>query len=321
MANEEHLEILKQGVKAWNRWREENPEIKPDLLQVNLRGEDLRDVNFSNTGLTMATLSWTLLSGANFNNASLFMADLCMADLTNAQLRSAFLWVTNLCYANLSGANLENAKFSQTLLGGTNFSGVVGLGSCTHDGPSIIDIETVAKSGKLPLSFLRGCGLPDAVIENSPILFGNSRQLHTCFISYSSKDHAFAETLHTDLQDRGIRCWFAPEDLKIGEEIRVKIDESIRKHDKLLLILSETSVRSQWVQQEVETALAKEREQGRTVLFPVRLDDAILELNSGWPALIKNTRHIGNFSAWKDQSKYRKAFERLIRDLQVEGEI
>lgn len=66
-----------------------------------------------------------------------------------------------------------------------------------------------------------------------------------------------------------MRCWFAPEDLKIGAEIRTGIDESILVHDKLLLVLSETSVKSQWVQQEVETALAKEREQGRTVLFPI----------------------------------------------------
>src|SRR5438045_1468739 len=92
-------------------------------------------------------------------------------------------------------------------------------------------------------------------------------EFYSCFISYSSLDENFAERLYSDLQDSGIRCWYAPEDLKIGEEIRVGIDQSIRLHDKLLLVLSETSVKSQWVQQEVETALAKERELGRTVLF------------------------------------------------------
>lgn len=67
-----------------------------------------------------------------------------------------------------------------------------------------------------------------------------------------------------------MRVWFAPHDLPIGARIRSAIDESIRLHDKLLLVLSETSVSSQWVEQEVETALAEERAQeGKTVLFPV----------------------------------------------------
>jgi len=36
MANEEHLKILKQGVEVWNKWREENPQEKPELQRVNL---------------------------------------------------------------------------------------------------------------------------------------------------------------------------------------------------------------------------------------------------------------------------------------------
>ena len=73
-----------------------------------------------------------------------------------------------------------------------------------------------------------------------------------------------------------------PHDLPIGARIRPAIDKSIRLHDKLVLVLSETSVSSQWVEQEVETMLAKEREQeGRVVLFPIRLDDAVLESKAG----------------------------------------
>jgi hypothetical protein len=41
MANEEQLEILKQGVEAWNKWREDNPEIKIDLSGANLSEADL----------------------------------------------------------------------------------------------------------------------------------------------------------------------------------------------------------------------------------------------------------------------------------------
>ncbi len=115
-----------------------------------------------------------------------------------------------------------------------------------------------------------------------------------------------------------MRCWFAPEDLKIGERFRTRIDESIRVHDKLLLLLlSEHSVSSAWIEQEVETALAKEQEKRESVLFPIRLDDAVMEIKTGWPALVKNTRHIGDFCQWEDSNKYQKVFQRLLNDLRA----
>ena len=43
MANPEHVEILKKGVEVWNRWREDNPEIEPDLS-----GEDLEEIDLRN---------------------------------------------------------------------------------------------------------------------------------------------------------------------------------------------------------------------------------------------------------------------------------
>ena len=72
---------------------------------------------------------------------------------------------------------------------------------------------------------------------------------------------------------------------------------------------------SQWVEQEVETALARERQQGTTVLFPVRIDNTIMTLETGWPALIRNTRNIGDFRRWKTRGVYQQAFARLLRDL------
>jgi hypothetical protein len=143
-------------------------------------------------------------------------------------------------------------------------------------------------------------------------------QFYSSFISYSVKDTAFAERLHADLQSKGVRCWYAPEDLKIGEKIRVGIDQSIRIHDKLLLVLSKNSVQSEWVEQEVETAMERERRQKRTVLFPIRLDDAVMKIESGWPADIRRSRNIGDFRRWKNHDTYRKSLNRLLRDLKAE---
>ncbi|MCI0490454.1 MAG: toll/interleukin-1 receptor domain-containing protein [Blastocatellia bacterium] len=187
-----------------------------------------------------------------------------------------------------------------------------------HEGPSHVSIDTLYKSkGEIPEAFLRGCGVPDNFIEYMHSLTNQAFEYYSCFISYSSKNHDFAERIYADLQNKGVRCWFAPEDMKIGDKIRTRIDETIRKYDKLLLVLSEESVASQWVEAEVEAAIEKE-EDGKTVLFPVRLDDAVMKLNTGWPALIKRTRHIGDFTQWQTHSSYQKAFARLMRDLKAE---
>lgn len=358
MANPEHLKILEQGVETWNRWREENPGIRPDLSEANLnvadlskanlmgadlRVADLSEANLSKTDLSKATLGnanliATRLNLADLSHAYLYFTDLLGSDLRGANLRGANLDHANLIdatlidanlsdvdlsYANLGGANLSSANLSgvglsNTFLTDLNLSNVKGLDTCKHRGPSTIDHRTLAKSGPLPLPFLRGVGLPDTYIDYIPSLLNQPLQFYSCFISYSSKDQEFAERLYADLQNKGVRCWYAPEDLPIGAKIRVGIDEAIRRYDKLLLILSESSVNSQWVEQEVETALEKEREQGnQVVLFPVRLDNAVMDSGDGWTRLIKNTRNIGDFCQWKDHDKYQKTFERLVRDLKA----
>jgi hypothetical protein len=105
--------------------------------------------------------------------------------------------------------------------------------------------------------------------------------------------------------------------MKIGDRIRDRIDESIYMQNKLMLILSKHSIASQWIEQEVETALQKEREQGCDVLFPIRLDDTVMTVRTGWPALIKKTRHIGNFSTWEQTDEFQKSYKRLLNDLRV----
>jgi hypothetical protein len=156
---------------------------------------------------------------------------------------------------------------------------------------------------------LRGCGVPDEFIAQITPLFVQPIQFYSCFISYSSKDQECAERLHTDLQSRGVRCWFAPEDLKIGDKFRTRIDEAIRVYDKLLLILSEHSIQSDWVESEVEAAFEKEHRHKRTVLFPIRLDNAVMETDQAWAANIRRTQHIGDFSGWKNHDTYQKQNE------------
>lgn len=307
---------------------------------VNLEGANLSGANLSGADLFRAHLSGANLEGANLSKAKLWEANLSQANLSRANLKGAdlthaFFGETDLSEANLSGASLFNADLyepnlvgadlSQALLGGTVFrnvdlSVVKGLETVKHMGPSTIGIDTIYRSkGNIPDVFLRGAGVGDTFITYIRSLVGKPIEYYSCFISYSSKDEAFAQRLYADLQSHNVRCWFAPEDLPWGEKIRTGIDEAIRLHDKLLLILSKNSVASGWVEHEVKTALAKERKEKQAVLFPVRIDKAVLESPLSWATEIRHERNIGNFSSWKNHDEYQKAFTRLLRDLKSEA--
>ena len=119
MANEKHVERLKKGIAAWNKWREgySGWQRKPDLSETKLKGINLRGANLSRTDLSRADLSEANLSKANLSNAYLIRANLSKANLSKANLSS-----TNLSGANLSGANLSEADFDNTNFLGANLS-------------------------------------------------------------------------------------------------------------------------------------------------------------------------------------------------------
>jgi uncharacterized protein YjbI with pentapeptide repeats len=105
MADEQQLQIIRQGVEIWNEWRLKNPELIPDLSKANLSG--------------------AILSGA----------DLSEGNLSKAKLWEAFLVTANLGRADLSGANLRGAQLIRTDLRGAS------LADCSVYGASVWDIK------------------------------------------------------------------------------------------------------------------------------------------------------------------------------------
>jgi hypothetical protein len=119
MANQEHLDILKKGVDSWNLWREEHPEIKPDLTGANLRRINLSKANLTGVDLRNAYLRKTNLEGADLKDANLEYANLRRAYLGGANLEGTN---TNLRRTNLSCANLKGTILRGTNLRRTNLS-------------------------------------------------------------------------------------------------------------------------------------------------------------------------------------------------------
>jgi TIR domain len=154
-----------------------------------------------------------------------------------------------------------------------------------------------------------------------------ARALYSCFISYSTKDQEFAERLHGDLEANGVRCWFAPHDVRGGRKLNEQIDEAIRQHDKLLLILSRHSMSSSWVKTEVAKARDREEREKKQLLFPITL--ASFEDVKKWELFdadrgidsAKEIREyfIPDFSNWMDHESYQTAFQRLVENLKAEA--
>jgi hypothetical protein len=349
MADPEALAVLlKKDLLRWSSWRSEHPG-RVDLRTADLSGlVGASGIDLSNVDLSRAHLNGASLLGTSFTdsllvNASLGQARLGRSIFQRADLSGANLTETDLSRANLQHANLSRAKLIGTTfrggnLRGTNFAGAellntvfaevdlsqaIGLDECKHHAPSTIGADTIfASRGNIPRGFLRSAGVPGVLIEQMKALVGAMApiQFYSCFISYSTKDQDFADRLYTDLLGRSVNCFLATEDLRIGDPFRQCIDEAIHLRDKLLLILSEHSVQSAWVQDEVEAALERELKEDRLVLFPIRIDDAVMDTQQAWAASIRRKRHIGDFRRWQEHGYYMKGLERLLGDLKAEGE-
>jgi hypothetical protein len=348
MANEKQLAILRQGVDVWNRWMHKHPRANIDLKNADLRKADLKGAN---------------LVRVNMRGANLRGAELMSADLSNSDLRGTSFKEANLIWAKLTEANVTNTNFSGAILagtaldiiaptrsifskatvGGTSFrysdlSETLGLEDVIHIGPSVIWKDTfVSSKGRIPETFLRGCGLNDWEIEfvklynpeltNDEIVriqynmydlrASKAIQLSPLFISYSQADSEFVDKVESHLNKKGIRFWRDIRDMKAGRMER-QIDIAIRQNPTVLLVLSENSLSSDWVEHEVRTSRDLEKEMDRDVLCPVALDDSWK--SSRWPKRIMEQiieYNILDFSAWKDDSKFESMFSKLIDGLEL----
>ncbi len=354
------------GVSQWNRARakeDRRPIIgrldfqRIDLAHKDLTGVDLSRIivyraNFDGANLRDAKMDRASLVGARFGGANLIGASLAHADahfsiftqanLSGADLRGVNLSYAKFDYANLTDASLvgaifEGTKLSATVFQGAYFGGTIvaadfsqakGLESTRHVFESSIAVDSLRQfQGDLPQAFLRGCGLRDEEIAYFRSVVGKPIRFYSCFISYSTKDEEFASRLHNDFQAKGIRCWKWDHDARTGRSMWGEIDQAIRVHDKVVLIASESSLKSPAVNREIERAIQeedrrmKDKQAGRfdgdlDVLFPVRVDDFIFDewQHERKADVVKKV--IADARNWdKDPAVYAKVRDKLIKDL------
>jgi uncharacterized protein YjbI with pentapeptide repeats len=368
MANKDHLDILRAGVRAWNDWRERENLVRPDLSNAylreyaiddsfsrlgDLRSIDLRKANLQGAILNALDLSHSDLSssslyGASIRESSLHGSEIMEADLSHADLRKTVLLDANLCGSGLIAANLaeavmRRADLTEAWVGHTTFLGndlseVIGLGTVRHGAPSFIGIDTIRLSkGAIPQVFLRGCGLSDLDVEFAKLAnhhLNNEEvttigykiielhasrpvQITPLFISYSHSDAQFVEKMEDSLNERGVRSWRDVHHATAGRLDKI-IDRAMRLNPTVLLVLSEHSVNSDWVEHEAAKARELEKKLKRDVLCPVALDDSWK--NCEWSEVLRrqvSKYRILPFSNWQDDRVFTRQFNKLVEGLHI----
>ena len=264
-----------------------------------------------------ANLRLASLSGTNLSQTNLTKADLSRTDLSNADLSGA-----NLSMADMTRSDMTEAQLGLTTLGSTAMGYVKGLDSVTHNGPSVIGVDTVYFSqGQIPDLFLRRAGVPEHFITYIRTSVTNGITYDSCFITYGAADREFAQRIYDDLQAENVRCWLS-EGRPGGGNDPIKM--STRIQDKLLLVLSRNSINAEWVREEVGAALRKEQEQREKhgtdigILFPLSIDEAVTESDSPWTAAVERNHQVVDFRDWKTDSRYRLALKDLLTHLRTD---
>jgi hypothetical protein len=98
------------------------------------------------------------------------------------------------------------------------------------------------------------------------------------FLSYNSQDRQFAERLAGDLVGHGLRVWWDQWEMQVGDSLIAKIQEGIQASSWLTVVLSPTSVASNWVKRELASALADEISTDRVRVLPLLVADCEVPL-------------------------------------------
>jgi len=194
MTNPAQLEILKQGVPAWNDWRTAHPAALIDLSGADLYGAELSRANLNGANLEKAFLEKARLaeadlmganlSRANLINAHLLTANLSGADLSRANLFGADLLGADLTHADLTGATLANANLANARIEGAKVSG------CWVYGVNVRDLKgEFAEQTDLIITHR---GQPTITVDNIKVaqfvyLFLNNEEIREAIDTLTSK--------------------------------------------------------------------------------------------------------------------------------------
>ena len=133
MVNSKHVKNLKKGVEKWNKWREENPQISPNLRGLNFVKEfpneneiynlpNFEGCNFSNVDLHGVSLRNGYYINCSFDGSTIQYADLVDAYFSSCSFKKTKMRVTKIGSATFYNCKFEDADLSYCSAEETSFS-------------------------------------------------------------------------------------------------------------------------------------------------------------------------------------------------------
>src|SRR5215211_6166081 len=116
MADRSHLDILAQGVEAWDAWRERDPYVRPALTEANLSGADLSDADLSDADLTYSVLIKTNLQRTTLAGCTIYGISAWSLKLEGAAQQGLNISDRDSGEPDVMVDNLEVAQFVYLLL-------------------------------------------------------------------------------------------------------------------------------------------------------------------------------------------------------------
>lgn len=223
MANPEHLAKLNEGVEAWNRWRAENPNVRPDLEKAGIEIANLKGVNFNK-----ASLRWVRFKTADMTGSDLQDADFGYASLTGSRMDGANLVGAYFREASLTGVSLRGANCHHAILSGGYLSGA-DLSDAVLESARISD-RAYAMQAKLHNARLAGADLTRSDFSNAEFLKADLKgaNLNQAFLQgadFTDADLTSAQMFRADLADaRLVRADLTNVDLQYARLINADLE-------------------------------------------------------------------------------------------------
>jgi len=240
------------------------------MEDCQLRVCGLRNVSLVRSTLTRLDFSG-FLEDVDFSECRLAASFWRSCHASDVRLSAADLTYCTLRNCDFTGVAFDSASLNKTAFIDVQLKNCVGLDKVAHLGPSTFTLSTIQGNPEVPLEFWKLAGLDARVID----ALGKPRDgngYRSCFMSYASQDSRIVQNIFDFLSSKGVPCFKAPESLEIGASTRDAIYQAIADRDCLLVVLSQNSISSNWVEHEVERALAKERESKTHCILPIRID-------------------------------------------------
>jgi uncharacterized protein YjbI with pentapeptide repeats len=306
-----------------------------DLTRAVLSDAIMQDCRCDRVDMTSTNLERARLLGARFEDSMLLRANLSDAAIDYVEFHSSYLTGANLVSAQFRETSFDRTDLSKSTMGltvviGCDLNGARGLDSISHDISSSIDVDTLVYTlrggagtfSPEQLTFFLSAGVPPAILKSLPgLLETQPLQFFSCFISYGQDDVEFTAKLYRSLRKAEVPAWMYAADAVIGRGVWANIERAMTTHQKVVLVCSQSSLKSPGVIRELERCLQREDDLKRRgmsdidVVVPVMLDDYVFNEWEHSRRADVVAKHIGDFREWRSRASYSHAFDNLLKAL------